>query len=359
VPIDLSPARNVARRSRSDRIGCSAGVIALGLAAIGVVFWVINESAALRQRAMLAAMPTGWTTLIRQRATLPGAVLALEPSRGAAGNGALAVYDTVPGVWTIFEIDSAFARISQGRPEPRDEFIITEVLHDPALDRLAEYAAMRRWEGLDLAVSRSSAAAAHDLLMLRNPDYRHIRAATAALALRGWIRTERGEHAAAWRDLRAAVGIGAMLARHEPTMAGFLAGRAAIHAGATALQHLALIARDPVLADRAAEAAAWSAPSTASDYDVLAAAPDTALALARDTTIALGWRVEALVATIKGPLARPAVRLFGMPRRTARSLEALADGARGEFAQLVRMAVGSVRAIDELGPRGRSRRFAN
>jgi hypothetical protein len=334
-------------------------VVGIGVTLALVVFWIYNEASGQRQRAMLAGMPPGWMTMIRQRATVPASVSALEPARTVDDNGAFAVYDTAMGVWTLFQMDSAFVRITGSRPQPQDAFTIRELLSDAALDRWVRWAEHREWDALALILERSEAGASEDLLRMRVPDYRGIRAATTALALRGWVRAERGERAGAERDLRAAVGLGAMLARHEPTMAGFLAGRWAVHAGALGLQHLALLTRNSALADVAADAAAWAAPSTASDYDVLAANPDSGLSLAADTAIALGWRAEALHSVIRGAMVKPSARLFGFPRRVQRRLDEIAANSRGDFGRLARLAAGSARAIDDMGPRARMTRFAN
>ena len=256
---------------------------------------------------------------------MPASVSALEPARTEDENGAFAVYDTAMGVWTLFHMDSAYARITGSRPEPQDAFAIRELLSDAALDRWVRWAQLREWDALELILQRSEAAAGEDLLRVRVPDYRPIYAATVALAL--------------------------------PTMAGFLAGRGALHAGAEGLQHLALLTRNSALADVAADAAGWSAPSTASDYDVLGAIPDSALSLAADTAIALGWRAEALHSVIRGAMASPRARLFGFPRRVQRRLENIAATSRGDVGRLARLAVGSANAIDDMGPRARMERF--
>lgn len=345
--------------TRSGLAGCAMAVVGIAVTLALVVFWVWDEAAGQRQRATLAGMPPGWMTLIRQRAAVPASVSALEPTRTVAGNGAFAVYDSVMGVWTLFQMDSAFARITSSRPQPQDAFTIRELLMDPALDRWVRWAAHREWDALALILERSESGASEDLLRMRVPDYRGIRAATTALALRGRVLAEKGDWAGAERDLRAAVGLGAMLARHEPTMAGFLAGRWAVHAGALGLQHLALLARNSALADVAADAAAWAAPSTASDYDVLAAIPDSGLSLAADTAIALGWRAEALHSVIRGAMVKPSAQLFGFPRRVRRRLDEIAANSRGEFGRMARLAVGSATAIDAMGPRARRERFGN
>ncbi len=344
---------------RSGLAGCVLAVVGIGVTLVVVVFWIYNEASGQRQRAMLAGMPPGWMTLIRQRATVPASVSALEPARTIDENGAFAVYDSAMGVWTLFQMDSAYARITGSRPQPQDAFTIRELLSDVALDRWVHWAQHREWDALALILQRSEPEAGKDLLRVRVPDYRSIRAATTALALRGWVRADKGQRAGAERDLRAAVGLGAMLVRHEPTMAGFLAGRWAIHAGAEGLQHLALLTRTSALADVAADAAAWSAPSSASDYDVLAAIPDSALSLAADTAIALGWRAEALHSVIRGAMVKPSARLFGFPRRVRRRLADIAATSRGEFGRLARLAVGSANAIDAMGPRARMERIAN
>jgi len=349
----------ISARTRSGLVGCLAGALVLAVAVAAVIFWIVNETAAERQRAMLAAMPPGWTALFAQRATLPASVIALEPDRTEPGDAAVAVNDTASGVWTIFRVDSTFDRVTGGAPAPDDSFTLSELAADTALDHWRAYAARTEWRGLDRVLAHQDSAGAHDLLRMVVPDYGFIRAASTALALRGWTRAEHGDLAAAARDMRGALGLGAMLVRSEPTLTGFLTGREAVHDGAVALQHLADLTHDPALADQAADAAAWSAPSTASDYDILAAAPDSALRLAGDTAIGLGWRAEALAAAIRGPMARPAGRLFGVPGRLEHTLDSLAATRHGDFGRLATIAAATAHGIDALGPRGRMRRFGD
>lgn len=343
--------------TKSGLVGCGIALAGAAVTLALVAFLIYNEAAKLRQQQMVAAMPPGWMTLLRQRATVPPAVRALEPQRGIAANGAFAVYDTAAGSWTMFAMDSVFARVSQDRREPQDAFTLREIVGDEALSRWLRWAEYARWEALALAIQHSEAAAERDLLRLRVPDYRNIRAALYALALRGWALAERGDRAGAERDLRAVVGLGAMLARHEPSMPGFRTGRNAVHAGALGLAHLAQLTRDERLAEVAAAAAAWSSPSTTSDWGILAAAPDSALVLAVDTTLSLGIRSDALRSVIEGRMVQPRAQLLGFPGRWQRRLDDLAARTTGEFGRLAALAAGAGRAVDDMGPRERKRLF--
>ncbi len=331
-------------------------LLILAVAGTLVVLGAAEGIGRLRHRAITRAMPPAWGELFRQRTRLPAAVRALAAATAVPGDGAAALDDATPGLLDAMPLDSAYARAQQGTTAARDTLIWSQLEEDPVLAVWTAAAARAEWRGFDRMLARTSAAARGDALRLRRPDYGRAMRALEALALRGWVRAGRGDTAGARRDLGAVVAAGARLVRHEPSLDGFLAGRAAVQFGAAGWRRLAARIGDTTLARLADEAAAWSAPSTAVDYSILPAVPESALAFARDTALALGWRAEAMLATIRGPLLRPSGRLFGLPDKVRRGLAPLARGT-GDAARFAGLAIATADAIDALPPWTRWRRF--
>ena len=328
------------------------------LVAAALVLWGLDALARMRRRMIVRAMPAGWVEIIGARARMPAAALALALPRTDSGDGAGTMDLALRGIWKLMPLDSAYERARSGATTARDTMIWNQLPGDSVLDLWVRAARRSRWDGLDRMLARSGAGASSDLFLLRSADYGNVVRAMETLALRGWVRSDRGDVAGSRADLRAVVGVGEQLLRHEPSLQGFLAGRAAVHAGAQGLHHLAEVTRDSALARRADEAAQWSEPSTAQSYAILPAAPDSALAFARDTSLALGWRVAALRATIEGPLAMPFTRLFGLPARVPSDLDRLASADAGDLGRLAQIAATTARAIDHLAPWTRWSRFS-
>jgi hypothetical protein len=340
--------------------GARAAGITLVVLAVGAALTLagMQAVAAAQQAAIVRAMPAGWVDIFRARTTVPPSVVALAAPRTDSCDAASLLDDAPRGLWAVMSLDSAYRRARVDSTTARDTLIWDQLEHDPALEAWGAGARCRRWDGLRAVGARTDTAARDDLLTLRGADYAAVIRALEALALRGWVRTDRGAVASARQDLAAVVGIGELLLRHEPTLNGFLAGRNAVHIGALGLDHLAARTGDTALARLADEAAQWSTPSTARSYAILAAAPDSALVFARDTALALGWRVEALRATIEGPMQLPARRWFGLPRTTHLSLSDLGRGAEGAFGILVMLAESAAVHVDAMTPWARWSRFS-
>lgn len=342
------------------RRAARAALIAAAVLAVGGALTLagLQGLAAAQQAAVVRAMPAGWVDIFKARTTVPPAVAALAAVRTDSCDGA-ALLDAAPsGLWTAMSLDSAYRRARADSTTARDTLIWDQLMADPALEAWIAAARCRRWDGLGRMGARTDSAARGDLFTLRGADYAAVVRAVETLALRGWVRTERGASGPARTDLAAAVGIGELLLRHEPTLNGFLAGRNAVHVGALGLAHLAARSGDTALARLAEEAAQWSTPSTAQSYAILAAAPDSALVFARDTALALGWRTEALRATIEGPMQLPSRRAFGLPRSTRTALADLGRGQSGTFRALVMLAESAAANVDAMTPWARWSRFS-
>jgi hypothetical protein len=343
------------RFSRGLGAGCAA-LVGLVLLAAGATTWFWARLAGRRDAAVAASMPAGWVELVRRRTIVPASAYQLAPPRDLPSNGADALWDTTRGVWRRLRLDSALARVSAGRPGPRDLAARGEIEHDPVLDRWAQSARSARWSNLRRMTSSPGSGRRH-LFDLRQPRYGHTLQAMEILALRGWLRAGAGDTVGARADFAAVVGIGIMLVRHEPTLDGFLTGRAVVHYGAEGLAHLAARTRDTALARRARDVSGWSAPSTATSYSILIAAADSSLAMARDTALSLGWRTAALMGYVAAPLQRPTGILFGMPRRVLEELEAVSRMGDAESRAVATLALETARAVDRAWPLARWWRY--
>jgi hypothetical protein len=83
----------------------------------------------------------------------------------------------------------------------------------------------------------------------------------------------------------------------------------------------------------------------------LAGQPDSALAIARDTSLALGWRGEAMASLIVGPLQNGARGvMLGIPRSVVDRLEPLRHDRDPEFARLAEITWATANWINGLGP---------
>jgi len=338
-------------RKAGVALGVLAGVLVL-------LFLAMDAIAGAGQAMMRRAMPPGWTTLLRARNTVPPDVPALALPRAADGDGAEVLWDTTRGIWQLVPMDSVWSHLTGGHSSGGDTLLWREAESDEALGRWVAAAGMRTWDGLAGMARRSdSASAAHDVLSLREPDWKNARKALETLTLRGWVRAARGDAVRAREDLGAVMGIGEQLLRHEPSLQGLVLGRAAVNLAAQGFAVLAARPRDSALAARAEAAKQWSEASTAQSYDILGAVPDTAWAFARDTALVLGWRAEAMIQMLQGPLARPRGRLFGLPDVVAARLDTVAAG-RDAGAPFAARAAATARWIDGLPFWVRWKRYA-
>lgn len=344
--------------SKAKNLIVLAGVVLITLALIGsiVMYWIVDI--AMRRSSEIAARqaPAGWMDSIRMYAQVEPEVLALALPRTEDGNPSLILLGADTGdYWRAPEhLTEAFNALTTGRQPTTDEAAAWRaVLADTSLDRYVRAARQRRWASLEIAISRSDTAVAHNVFQLWIPRFVSTKAVAYGLVIRSRMRLERGDRARALEDVRAAIGLGEHMARREPTLIGNLIGRVIVSYGANELAHYAEITRDTALARRAAVAKAWAKGRYGGVFRVLAVSPDSALVIARDTALALGWRGEAMVSLITFRRARGL--LFGVPGAVIERLESLGQDPDPEFARLAQMMVATARWINDLGPRGRFR----
>ena len=187
------------------------------------------------------------------------------------------------------------------------------------------------------------------VMLLPIAQYSGVRDAGRALVIRALMRQERGEVPGARADLAAAVGLGVQLVRHEPSYIGLMVGRTIAASGLHGWERFAVRADDTALAARAAALGAWARgrPGTYARY--LLAEPDTAVAIARDTTLPPGARLLAVEQALSASLLRPRGLLVGPPRPVRRAIADLTRDADPNVARVAVVADATARRMNLFG----------
>jgi hypothetical protein len=274
----------------------------------------------------------------------------LVPERTDSADGSWVAYDTTR-VPRRGGVDHAYrALVGTDTANALDSAMWRELATDTTLDALAGAAAATRWEATTRALAAYPDGARPNILLLPAPDYLRVRNAARALVIRGLMRLERRDQAGARADFAAATGIGLQMARREPTYLGFLIGRAAIASGLAGWQRWAAAARDTALAARVARLQPWAQARPASSGPMMAV-PDSALALAADSSVALGVRTLGLEQTLAAWVVRPRALVFGPPRRHMRALDAFTADPDPDMAAMARLVAGTAHRLNLFGLR--------
>lgn len=330
------------------------GVVAVGLIGCLAFYWIVDRGLKGAAESATRRAPAGWMDSIRWSARLAPEALALALPRSEDGNAAAMLLSTDSGnTWAAPDhLTEAYNAQTAGRQLTGDEAAARRaILADTSLDRFVRAAKQGRWESLDIAISRSDTAVAHNVFIMAIPRFGNTRAVAYGLAIRSRMRLERGDRAAALEDARAAIGLGELMARREPWLIGHLVGRALIRIGAAELAHYGAATRDSALARQAAALEAWAKGRPGRLYTALAASPDSALIIAHDTSLALGWRAEAMFSLLRVYRARSI--LFGPSDQVIEQLDALSRDSDPDFARLAGMFKATAEWINDMGPRGR------
>ena len=334
-------------------------VLLIVVAGLGALYVILTRAADEQQAAALRRAPAGWRDSVRYYATVPADAAALAVARTADVNGDELLWDTVPPLRASGAASAVIDRMARGmNVSATDTALARDAATDTALRRVAAMARARRWESLTLALARADTASAHNILMLPLPRYSRVRDGARALLVRARFHLAAGRTAPARDDVALALSVGDWMARREPTVLGFIVGRVIIHRSAVVLEAVAAAERDTATAARAARLAAWSERRNV-QFRPATAVPDSALALANDTALALGWRAEAVSAAVLGSLSRPSGVLFGPPRRLRRAVAALDGRGDADLARLIRINAATAEWLDDLGPRERLRLFGS
>lgn len=334
--------------SLPKRILAGAGCVTiLVLLAGAALLWNLERQAARRAAQDAADAPPGWMDSLRITGRVPD----------LAGL-AIASADTTDGAWLVYDttrtfrpggVDHAYrALLGTDTANAADSALWTAVAADTTLDGFATAAHAGRWEATTRALAAFPAGARPNVMLLPSPDYLRARTVARALIIRGVLRLQRRDQDGARADFAAATGIGLRMARREPTYLGFLVGRAVVASGLAGWQRYAAATRDTALAARVARLQPWAQRRPASAGPLMAL-PDSALALAADTTLALGVRTLGMEQVVAAWIVRPRALLIGPPRRNVRALATFTTDPDPDVARMAGVVHGTARRLNLIG----------
>ena len=326
------------------RIGIALGIVVLILAfAAGGLYWWADRAMTAGHRLALARAPQGWLDAMRATARVPD-VSAFALARTADGDGSAVAYDSASRWTPPPSFQAAYGKLTRDRPATAaDSTLWRDVAADATLDRFVAAARLRGWE----ATARATAGVdSLNLFAVELPRSSGARPACQGLIVRARMRLARRDVAGARTDLAAAVAIGEQMARREPTLVGALTGKRILAEALRAYGVFAAATGDSALARAARTAEAWAGSRPGTNLTLLEAAPDSALALAADTTVPLGWRGEALAATLFSHLFRLRGLIFGVPTSTVAAIRPFTTDRDPDFARLARIALTTAERIN-------------
>jgi len=326
------------------RIGIALGIVALILAfAAGGLYWWADRAMTAGHRLALARAPQGWLDSMRATARVPD-LSAFALPRTGDGDGSVAAYDSALRWTPPPQFQAAYGNLTRDRlATTADSVLWREVAADAALDRFVAAARLRGWEATTRATGGIDSV---NLFAVELPRSSSARPACQGLIVRARMRLARRDVAGARTDLAAAVAIGEQMARREPTLVGALTGKRILAEALRAYGVFATATGDAALARAARTAEAWAGSRRGTNLTLLEAAPDRALALAADTTVPLGWRGEALAATLFSDLFRIRGLIFGVPASTVEAIRPFATDRDPDFARLARIALATAERIN-------------
>ena len=314
-------------------LGC---VVLLAIVMGGVVFLAFDLAARRRVSTELAAAPPGWADTLRAIAKAPD-LTALALPRTVEGDGSFIAHDSTQN-WARGNVEEAYRAIVSGAGTRADSSLWREIYADTGLGRFVGAARMSDWKALDRVIAAGGERVRRNLLALPAPKYAPLRNAVRGLVIRGLQRLARRDAAGAREDLGAAVSLGEQVFRREPSAIGNVMGRSMLASATRGWTRYAAVTGDTAIGARAATASRWASAQSSPVAQLLVVAPDTALSLARDTTLALGMRTEALVNVMSAWMLRPRGFLFGPPGRYTLAIRELKLDRDPEFARIAEMA---------------------
>jgi len=326
------------------RIGIAFGIVALILAcAAAGLYWWADRAVTAGHRLALARAPEGWLGAMRATARVPD-LAAFALPRTVDGDGSAAAYDSALRWTPPPRFQAAYGTLTRDRPATAsDSTLWREVAADAALDRFVAAARLRGWDATARATEGGDTV---NLFAVELPRSSGARFACQGLIMRARMRLARRDVAGARTDLAAAVALGEQMARREPTLLGALTGKRILAEALRAYGVFAAATGDSALARAARTAEAWAGSRRGTDLTLLEAAPESALALAADATVPLGWRGEALAAILFSDLLRIRGLVFGVPASTVEAIRPFATDRDADFARLARVALATAERIN-------------
>lgn len=325
-------------------LGC---VVVLALVAGAIVFIVFDVAARRRIGDELGQAPPGWADSLRLAGRAPD-LTALSASRTVEGDGSFIAHDSTLR-WSRGNVEDPYRAITSGHGSRADSALWRDIAADTGLQRFADAGRMSEWKALDRLVDRAPVDVKRNVMALPVPMYAPLRNAARGLVIRGLEKLRRGDREGARADLGAATSLGEQVFRREPSAIGSFMGKSIIASGARGWLRYADLAKDTALGRQAWTVFTWASAPPSQIAQLMIVAPDTALVLARDTTLALGVRTEALVNVMNAWMLRPRGFLFGPPRKYKRAIRDLAADRDPEFARIAEMTYATARRMHVMG----------
>lgn len=342
---------NLAQLSVPQRVAAGLGCVVILALGVGAVLFLTFDIISRRKiSAELAGAPAAWTDSIRVTGRAPD-LSGLTLPRNEDGDGARIVHD-ITANWQRRNVEEPYRALLSGEGTRADSATWREIAADTGLDRFVAAARKKEWKALDGVLAEADSGVYQNILRLPIPMYAPARNAARGLVIRGLERLRRGDRVGARVDLGAATALGEQIFRREPSLVGSFMGRSVIASGARGWVRYGELVRDTVLAARARIVLAWAGAPPTQIAQLLIVAPDSALVLARDSTLALGVRGEALVNTMSAWMLRPRGFLFGPPRRYKDAIRALAQDPDRDFARLAEITAATADRMNVVGLSG-------
>jgi hypothetical protein len=290
-------------------------------------------------RQMLAQAEPGWMDVFRTTYRIP-LLAGLTLPRTTEGDGCVAFYAAVQR-WQPAAAPSL-------EPPAPDSGLWRSVAADTNLDQVIAAARMRGCDAISRAFPQGDSASVY----LTPPPYLAIQTTIQGLSLRAQQRLSHHDLAGAQNDAAALLALGDQLLRHDPTVTGLTAGGQAIRAALPAYVAWAQAQRDAAALARLAVLKAWAEyqPPLGTNPILYQAVPDSALRMATDTSLALGYREVMLFAFASAQLLTPRSVLLGVPRQRLDTLRALSRSGGTDFARLAGVAVRALEQTSRKSP---------
>jgi hypothetical protein len=330
-------------------IGVFGALVAAVVGGGGYVWWLERQLA--RNGALaVAGTPPGWMDSIRAVRALPAEVERLALPLTEDGDATPLLLGSAHSFdWGLaMPAQTVYnGLVLRHQVSPADSMHWKAIALDTTLERYVRAARQRRYQPLETLLARSDSGARHNFFAMAVPRFAQTKGVAYGLAVRSRWRRAHVDRRGADQDVAAILRLGAQLYRRDPTLIGCLVGQSMIGIGAVELPSGPAVGEIGNWMRRARRASEYSR--------LLQLFPDTAVAVAADTAMPLGWRTEALASLVYGDLIHPRQALFGLSRATAARLEPFTKDPDPQMAQTAALVLATWHWVDGLGPRGRWR----
>jgi hypothetical protein len=240
---------------------------------------------------------------------------------------------------------------------PDDRALWAEAITDPNLDRFVAAARQQHYASLDLLLANADSLPEPKLTSIAIPDYTTIRSLALAVTLRAYRHRVRGDLDAAGRDIGAVLSVGLHLFTGSPTIAGSMTGKAILEPAVTELAHYWAAREDIRVEEQVSWIGLWAIRSSDPSelLSFLPSLPDSALAVAGDTSLMTPVRVQALAAVAVGQVLRAKHVFSGIEQQWVDGVQRLTTTNDPQVARAAEVTVGTLRWFDDMGPLSRLR----